>query len=45
MKLNVDKCHLLLAGHKHEWVWAKIGDNMLWESKEQRLIGETLTKI
>lgn len=44
MKLNVDKCHLLLAGHKHEWVWAKIGDNMLWESKEQRLLGVNIDK-
>ena len=25
MKLNLDKCHLLVSGHKHETVWAKTG--------------------
>ena len=25
MKLNDDKCHLLLSGDKHEVVWANIG--------------------
>ena len=29
MKLNADKCHLLVAGHKHEWVWAKVGCNQI----------------
>ena len=24
IKLNQDKCHLLVSGHKHETVWAKI---------------------
>ena len=42
MKLNTDKCHLLLAGHKHEHVWAKIGNDKIWESKQQRLLGVTL---
>ena len=31
LKLNKDKCHLLVAGHKYEWVWAKIGDEIIWE--------------
>ena len=26
MKLNQGKCHLLVSGHKHETVWAKIGE-------------------
>ena len=26
MKLSQDKCHLLVSGHKHETVWAKIGE-------------------
>ena len=25
MKLNEDKCHLIIAGHKSEAIWAKIG--------------------
>ena len=26
MKLNKDKCHLLVSGHKYENVWVKMGD-------------------
>ena len=26
MKLNKDKCHLLVSGHKFENVWVKMGD-------------------
>ena len=39
MKLNGDKCHLLTAGHKHEWMWANIGNNKIWESKNEKLLG------
>ena len=42
MKLNPDKCHLLVAGSKHEHVWAKIGDELVWESREERLLGVTI---
>ena len=42
MKLNTDKCHLILAGCKHEHIWAKIGNDKIWESKQQRLLGVTL---
>ena len=27
MKLNEDKCHLLVAGHRYESLWAKKGRN------------------
>ena len=39
MKLNQDKCHLLVSGHKYENVWAKIGNAKIWESKKQKLLG------
>ena len=39
MKLNDDKCHLLVSGHKFESVWAKVGSSIIWESKEQKLLG------
>ena len=39
MKLNADKCHLIVVGHKHECVWAKIGSEMIWESKVEKLLG------
>ena len=36
MKLNDDKFHLLVSGHKYENVWAQIGK--IWESKTQKLL-------
>ena len=39
MKLNKDKCHLLVLGHKHENVWVKTGDEKIWESAKQKLLG------
>ena len=39
MKLNEDKCHLLVEGYKHESIWAKIGHARIWESNKQRLMG------
>ena len=40
MKLNKDKCHLLLAGHKHEYISANIGGNRIGESLQERLLGD-----
>ena len=39
MKLNQGKSHLLVSGHKHETVWAKIGETKIWESNKQKLLG------
>ena len=36
VKMNSDKCHLLVAGHKFEQIWAKIGTDLIWESKNTR---------
>ena len=44
MKLNAEKCHLLVAGHKHEWTWAKIGNKIIWESEEEKLLGITIDR-
>ena len=38
MKSNLDKCHLLVSGHKLETVWAKIGGTKIWESNKQKLL-------
>ena len=36
MKLNQDKCHFLLPGHKREMIWANnIGETKIWESRKQ----------
>ena len=42
MKLNTDKCHLIVAGSKHEHVCAQIGNDLLWEGREYRLLGLTI---
>ena len=39
MKLNSKKCHLLLAGHKYEHMWANVGESVIWESKKEKLLG------
>ena len=39
MKLNKDKCHLIVAGHKHETVFVQLGQNKIWESPTQKLLG------
>ena len=39
MKLNADKCHLLVGRYKHASIWAKIGDARIWESNKQKLLG------
>ena len=39
MKLNEDKCHLIISGDKSEAIWAKIGQTRIWESKNQKLLG------
>ena len=44
MKLNQDKCHLLVSGHKHETVWAKIGETKIWESNKQKLFGVVIDR-
>ena len=44
MKLNKDKCHLLVSGSKYEACWAKVGPEMIWESSHQKLLGVTIDK-
>ena len=39
MKLNQDKCHLLVLGFKYENIWANIGKTKIWESKKQKILG------
>ena len=32
MKMNSDRCHLFISGHKFEHLWAKIGNDKIWET-------------
>ena len=42
MKLNTDKCHLLISGTKYKHSWGKTGDDKMWESNEVKLLGITI---
>ena len=42
MKMNSDKCHLLVAGHTFEQIWAKIGTVLIWKSNSVKLLGITI---
>ena len=42
MKLNTDKCHLLVSRNKNRQMWAKLDRDIVWESKDVKLLGITL---
>ena len=42
MKLNSDKCHLLISGFKHQLHWVNVGPSKVWESSERKLLGIAL---
>ena len=44
MKLNTDKCHLIVSGYQHEQVWANIGKDLIWESNDVKLLGITINR-
>ena len=39
MKLNQEKCYILVSGHKYENIWAKVGQMKIWECRKQKLLG------
>ena len=43
MKLNQEKCHFLTQGSQ-ECLWIKVGDEMIWESQYEKLLGITVDK-
>ena len=44
MKLNEDKFHLLVAGHRYETLWANIGETRVWKNKNEKLLGLTIDR-
>ena len=44
MKLNTDKCDLIVSAYKHEQVWAQVGGDKIWESVDAKLLGVTIDK-
>ena len=41
MKLNTDKCHLLISDNKNEQIWTKLDRDIVWESNDVKLLGIT----
>ena len=39
MKLNQSKCHFLFAGNTPEYQWAKVGEETIWVSNQEKLLG------
>ena len=44
MKLNQDKCHLLILGFKYKNVWTKIEKTKIWEKKKYKLLGADIDR-
>ena len=42
MKLNTDKCHLLVAGHKFDHTWVRVGPDKIWENHSIKLLGVSI---
>ena len=42
MKLNTDKCHLLVSGSKYEHTWVQLGEDKIWENDTVKLLGVTI---
>ena len=42
MKLNRDKCHFVILGNTIEHLWVKIGDELIWGSANEKLLGVTI---
>merc|ERR1711928_31964 len=43
MKLNQSKCHFLTCGST-EHLWVKVGNEVIWESQAEKLLGMTVDK-
>ena len=44
MKVNKDKCHFLVSDNITEHFWAKVDDELIWESREEKLLGVIIDK-
>ena len=44
MKLNQEKCNFFPAGNTPEHIWVKVGDEKIWESQLEKLLGIMVDK-
>lgn len=44
MMLNQVKCHFIISSNSHEHFWVKVGQEIIWESHQEKLLGLTIDK-
>ena len=44
MKLNQSKCHFLISSNSPEHLWIQVGEQIIWESLYEKLLGVTINK-
>ena len=44
MKSNQSKCHFMIASHSPEQLWIQVGEQIIWESKQEKLLGVKIDK-
>ena len=44
MKLNQIKCHFILSSNSAEFFWIKVGEQIIWESDQRKLLGVIVDK-
>ena len=44
IKLNEDKCYLLVAEHSCKTLWTNIRETRIWDSKNEKLLGLTIDR-
>ena len=45
MKLNTDKCHIIISGNKYESLWVDTRNDRMWESNYVKLLGINIDKL
>ena len=45
IKMSSGKCHLFASSNRHEQMWAKIGDDKIWETKTVKLLGIRIDNV
>ena len=44
MKLNQSKCHFMISGTVNEHLWIRVGEERIWETIQEKLLGVTIDK-
>ena len=44
MKPNQSKCHFLAPSHSPEMLWIQVGEQVIWESRKEKLLGVVVDK-